>query len=103
MFSIGLALVMGSFIETQQQMGIWTLPVVVFLIVPAFFSSEPNLAPGLKTVFSWIPTSAVSELFKFSMSSSAPINQVLTNLALVGLSSAFLFTVVVWKVRRADR
>ena len=103
MFSIVLALVMGSFIETQQQMGIWTLPVMVFLIVPAFFSSEPNLAPGLRTAFSWLPSSAVSKIFKFSMSSSAPADQLLTNLAVVGLSTALLFAVVIWKVRRSDR
>ncbi len=102
-FSIALALVMGSFVESQAQMAIWTVPVIFFLIIPAFFSSETNLAPALKTAFSWIPTTAVSEIFKFSMSSSAPVDQLLTDMAVVGVSAALFFAVVVWKVKRADR
>ena len=103
LFSIGLALAMGSFIQSRQQLMIWMLPVVFVLIVPAFFSQEPNLAPGLKAVFSWLPTSALVRLFQFSMSSSAPLDQLLTNLAIALVSTALVFAVVVWKVRRADR
>jgi len=103
MFSIGLALVLGSFIQSRQHMVIWMLPVMFVLIIPAFFSQEPNLAPGLKAVFSWLPTSALVRIFQFSMSSSAPLDQLLTNLAIALVSTALVFAAVVWKVRRSDR
>jgi ABC-type Na+ efflux pump permease subunit len=103
MFSIGLALAMGSFIQSRQHMVIWMLPIMFVLIIPAFFSQEPNLAPGLKAVFSWLPTSALVRVFQFSMSSSAPLDQLLTNLAVALVSIALVFTVVAWKVRRSDR
>ena len=103
MFSIGLALAMGSFVRSKQHMVIWMLPVIFVLIIPAFFSQEPNLAPGLKTVFSWLPTSALVRLFQFSLSSSTPLDQLLTNLAIALVSTALVFTVVVWKVRRSDK
>jgi ABC-2 type transport system permease protein len=103
MFSVGLALVMGSFVGSRQHMVIWMLPVVFFLIIPAFFSQEPLLAPGLREIFSWLPTSALARIFQFSMSSSVPLDQLLTNLAIVLASTALLFTAVIWKVRRSDK
>ena len=103
MFSIGLALALGSFIHSQQHMVIWMLPVMFVLIIPAFFSQEPNLAPGLKAIFSWLPTSALVRTFQLSLSSSAPLDQLLTNLAVALGGIVLVFALVVWKVRRADR
>jgi len=103
MFSIGLALTMGSFIRSQQHMSIWMLPVVFILIVPAYFSQEPNLAPSLKAVFSWLPTSALVRIFQFSLSSRAPLDQLLTNLAVALASTVLVYAVVVYKVRESDR
>jgi ABC-2 type transport system permease protein len=103
MFSIGLALAMGSFIQSRQHMVIWMLPVMFVLIIPAYFSQEPNLAPGLKAVFSWLPTSALVRIFQFSLSSSAPVDQLLTNLAVALGGIVLVFAAVTWKVRQADR
>jgi len=103
MFSIGLALALGSFIRSQQHLGIWMLPVIFVLIIPAFFSQEPNLAPGLKAVFSWLPTSALVKIFQFSLSSGAPLDQLMTNLTVALGSIVLVFATVTWKVRRSDR
>jgi len=103
MFSIGLALAMGSFVRSKQHMVIWMLPIMFVLIIPAFFSQEPNLAPGLKGIFSWLPTSALVRIFQFSLSSSVPLDQLLTNLAIVLVSTTLVFAAVIWKVRQADR
>ena len=103
MFSIGLALAMGSSIRSQQHMTIWMLPVMFVLIVPAFFSQEPNLATGLKALFSWLPTSALVRVFQLSLSSSAPLDQLLTNLAVALGWTGLVYAAVVWKVRQSDR
>jgi ABC-2 type transport system permease protein len=103
LFSIGMALVMGSFIQSRQHMRIWMLPVMFLLVVPALFAQEPNLAPGLQTAFAWLPTSALVRIFQFSLSSSAPHNQFLINTAVALVSTALLYMLVAWKVRRSDR
>ena len=102
-FSIGLALAMGSFIQSQQHMVIWMLPVMFILIVPAFFSQEPNLAPGLKAVFSWLPTSALVQVFQFAMSSHAPADRLVLDLAIILVSTALVFAAVVYKVSQSDQ
>jgi ABC-2 type transport system permease protein len=103
LFSIGLALAVGSLARTSQQLAIWLYPVMILLIVPAVFAGFSNLAPGLKAIFSWLPTTALVNIIQYSFSSSAPMGQLLTNLAIVVVSTALVFAVVVWKVRRADR
>jgi len=103
MFSIGLALLVGSFIESPKQINLWSLPILFLFIVPAFFSQEPNLASGLKAVIGWLPTSAFVEMLQFAMSSSIPMEQFVFDLVLTLLSTTLVFTIVVWKLRRSDR
>jgi len=103
MFSIGLALAVGSLARTSQQLALWLAPVMILLIVPSVFAGFSNLAPSLKAIFSWLPTTALVQVFQFSMSSHAPLDRLLFDLAIVLVSTALVFTVVVWKVRRADR
>ncbi len=103
LFSIGLALALGSLVSTQQQMMFWMIPIMFLLIVPSFFAGEPFLAPGLKAVIAWLPTTALVKIFKFSLSSHAPLDQLLSNLGIALVSIALLFGVVVWKVRQTDK
>jgi len=102
-FSIGLALAVGSLARTPQQLAIWLAPIMILLIVPSVFAGFYDLTPGLKTIFSWLPTTALVNIIQYSFSSSAPLDQLLTNLAVALVSTALVFTAVVWKVRRSDR
>lgn len=103
LFSIGMALALGSFVQSPQQLALWMIPIMFVLVIPAVFAQEPNLAAGLKAVISWVPTSALVNIFRFSLSSSAPKDQLLTDLAVALGSTALVFAVVVWQVRRSDR
>jgi ABC-2 type transport system permease protein len=103
LFSIGVALALGAFIKSPQQMTLWMLPIVVVLLIPAFFAQEPNLTANLKAIFSWLPTTALVEMFQFALSSHAPLSQLLTNLTIALGSTGLVFAIVIWKVRRADR
>jgi ABC-2 type transport system permease protein len=102
-FSIAVALVMGSFVQSQRHMLIWMQPVIFLLIVPAFFSQDPNLAPGLKTVFSWLPTTALAQVFQFAMSSHAPTDRLVFDMTLILVITVLVFAAVVYKVRLSDR
>ena len=103
LFSIGLALAVGSLAQTSQQLALWLAPVMILLIVPSVFAGFSNLTPGLRAIFSWLPTTALVQIIRYSFSSSAPVRQLLTNLAIVVVSTTLVFAVVVFKVRRADR
>jgi len=103
LFSIGLALLIGNIVKTPQQLSIWAFPLLTILLVPAFFSQEPLLAPGLKAVFSWLPTTALVEIFQFSFSTHAPTGGLVKALGIALTSTVVIFWVVIWQVRRSDR
>lgn len=103
LFSIGVALAVGVFIKSPQQMTLWMLPIVAVLLIPAFFAQEPLLAGNLKAIFSWLPTTALVEMFQFALSSHAPLSQLLKDLTIALGSTGLVFAIVIWKVRRADR
>jgi ABC-2 type transport system permease protein len=103
LFSIGVALALGVFIKSPQQVRLWMFPIVAVLLVPAFFALEPNLTANLKAIFSWLPTTALVKMFQFALSSHAPLSQLLKDLAIALGSTALVFAVVIWKVRRSDR
>ena len=103
LFSIGLSLALGSFVSNQQQMIFWMVPIIFLLIVPSFFAGEPFLAPGLKAVIAWLPTTALVRIYGFSLSTHVPLDQFLFSMAVLGVCIALLFGVVVWKIRQSDR
>ena len=102
-FSIFLALFFSGLIRNPLTIGILVLPVIAIFVLPAMFQHEPFLAPGLRDVFGVIPTSAMVEVMGFSFSSYAPLNELLTDLAIILVSIVLLYAGVVWQVRRSDR
>jgi hypothetical protein len=103
MFSIGLALAVSSLVHTPQQLALWLAPLMILLIVPTVFAGMTHLAPGLRAIFTWIPTTALVEVFQFAMSSQAPLDQLVFDLAIILVSITLFFALVVLKVRRTDR
>ncbi len=103
LFSIGLALAVGSFIKSIKQLGLWMAVLIILLVVPPLFYMEPNLKAGIRMVMIWAPSSALASLFRFSCSTGATPAQLWPNLAIAVVSIAAVFGLVIWKVRRSDR
>jgi ABC-2 type transport system permease protein len=102
-FSVGLALMMGTFIPSSKHLALYMVPIMLLLIVPSFFANEPLLSPALKALFAWLPTTALVNVFQLSLARSAPLGQLLTDLAIASVWTALIFAAVVWKLRRSDR
>lgn len=103
LFGIGLALALGGLVKSPQQLMIWMIPVIFALLIPPLFSQEPNLSPTLKSLFAWLPTTALVELFQLAISSRVSLNALLTNLAIALVGTALVYSFVIFQVRRADR
>jgi hypothetical protein len=76
--------------------------LLLFLAIPALFYMESNLKAGIRTILTWFPSSALASLFRYSCSIGVTPAQLLPNLAIVFVSIAAVFGLVVWKVRRSD-
>lgn len=103
LFAIGLALLIGSSISSGQQIRLWILPIALILVVPAFFADEPNLTPVVKSVLSWIPTTAIARIIGVSVSNGTMSTSIMTNMAIGLISIAAIYFLVILQVRRSDR
>jgi ABC-type Na+ efflux pump permease subunit len=103
LLAIGLGLLVGSIIKSMKQLGTWMLVLALFLMVPPLFYTAPNLKAGIRLVFTWVPTSALASLLRYSCSTSYTLEQILPNLAVVLISIGIVFGLVIWKVRHYDR
>jgi ABC-type Na+ efflux pump permease subunit len=101
--AIGLALAVGSFVKSAQQLQIWGLVIILFLVVPTLFYMEPNLKPGIRAVLSWFPSAAVASLFRLSCSTGVTAAYLWPSLAVTVVSIASVYGLIIWKVRRSDR
>jgi ABC-2 type transport system permease protein len=103
LFAIGLALLLGSLVPSGQQLTLWMLPVVIIFIIPAFFADEPNLAPGLKSILAWLPSTALSNVLGYSVSDEVLPVSLLMNLAIVLVSILLVYGLVIWRLRQSDQ
>jgi ABC-2 type transport system permease protein len=102
-FSIGLALFFSGVVKTPQMIGILMLPVIAVLVLPAMFQQEAFLAPGLRGIFSVVPTSAMVEIMSYAFSSHAPLKELLIDVGISLGSIILIYTGVIWQIRRSDR
>ena len=103
LLAIGLGLLVGSMLKSMRQLGASMLVLALVLMVPPLFYTAPNLKEGIRLIFTWVPTSALASLLRFSCSTGFGTAQVVPNLAVVILSIGIVFGLVTWKVHRSDR
>ncbi len=103
LLAVGLGLALGSFIKSMKQSGIWMVVLMLFLMIPPLFYMESNLKAGIRMILTWLPSSALASLFRFSCSIGVTPAQLWLNLAVAVASIAAVFGLVIWKVRRSDR
>ncbi len=102
-FTVGVGLLMGSLLKEKQQLSAWTLIMVQPLLLPVFLTSISVLPETVKTLFSFIPTVALSRILQLSFSGRAPLSEYGAELALVFISAALVLALAAWVVRRSDR
>ncbi len=103
LLAIGLGLLVGSYLKSMKQLGVWMLVLVLFLMIPPLFYMSSNLKAGIRLVLTWAPTSALASLFRFACTTGVTLAQILPNLAIATVSIMIVFSLVTWKVRRFDR
>lgn len=103
-FSVAVGLVLGSFYDRQQDVAGPLAGLVLILVgAPVARLLGVELPALVERILSWVPSVALTEVFRAAFLEAVPANQILTNLGLVLAVSLLLFALVIWKVRRSDR
>jgi hypothetical protein len=103
LLAVGLGLALGSYLKIMQQIRIWTLVLMLFLVIPPLFYMESNLRAPIRAFLTWFPSSALASLMRFSCSRGVTAVEVGLNLSISILSILVVYALVVWKVHRSDR
>jgi ABC-type Na+ efflux pump permease subunit len=103
LLAVGLGLALGAFIKSAQQIKIWSLLLILFMVVPPPFYTAPNLKANIRMILTWLPATALSSLFRFACSTGVTPALLLPNLGLAVTSIVVVFGLVIWRVKRSDR
>ncbi len=104
LFTVALGLLLGSLLESRQQLMIWAWVLFIPLLFPVFLSIMTDLLPeNVIRVVNWVPTVALTKVLRVSFSDNAALPEFGPPLVLVSGCALALLTVVAWVVRRADR
>ena len=103
LFCIGVALALGSFIQSPIQLSLLALMILIGLLIPSFFAMEPILKAGIRAFITWLPSVALASLFRYAFSSSPAPAQLWQNLLISLVYIGAIYGLVTWIVRRSDR
>jgi ABC-2 type transport system permease protein len=104
LFSVIMGLILGTLIETHQQLILIANVIMFPLLLPVFLSMMTDLLPAwLIAIMHWLPPVATSDLLLTSFSDQAVLAQSLPRLALLLAVVVALLAWETWLVRRQDR
>jgi ABC-2 type transport system permease protein len=104
LFSSAIGVLVGTFVESNQQIGVWLLVLFVALIAPAQTIGFEEMMPEMaKAALQWMPTVALAQLFQASLIETVPLMQTAARLALVCGYTAVLLAATIGFARRVER
>ncbi|MGB3715985.1 MAG: ABC transporter permease [Candidatus Promineifilaceae bacterium] len=103
LFAVSLGLLLGTVIELQSQIKLWTFILYQPLLIPVFLVILSDILPQpLLTAFEWIPTVAWSFALRASFAEITPVSSYALPLALLIASTMVLLAATTWFVQRSE-
>lgn len=104
LFSVALGLLMGTLFEQSQNMSTMASVLAALLILPLYAVQVISTLPdAVRPVIAWLPSTALTNLFRVSLSRTIPIKSVWTNLLVLAVSATVLYVLAAWRMTRMER
>jgi ABC-2 type transport system permease protein len=104
LFGVALGLLLGSLLESRQQVMLWAWVLVAPLTIPMFLSIMTDVIPDtLVMIFRAIPTVALFELFRMSFAGAVTVGDWGPRLLVLLGWTVVPLGAVVWHLRRSGR
>ena len=102
LFVVALGLLIGSAAESKQQMSLWTLPIMIVVLAPAFLSTlELLLKDEIRALLLWTPSLALMNLVRSSFAEQASFQSIGLDLGVVLGWTIALYTLF-WSILRKE-
>ena len=104
LFSVAAGLVLGSFYEKQQDVIGWMTAILLLLLGSVVVKVlGVDLPVMVDRILPWVPSVALAEICRAAFSENVSITRILSNMAIVIVTSLLLYALVFWKIQRSDR
>ena len=104
LFAVSVGLLLGSLVEANPVLPIWSMMILTVLLLPLFLAIMKDLLPAaVNTIFAWIPTVTLSRVLRGSFSRDLVSMAFSLELLVVAACTAVIMGSVAWAVRRSDR
>lgn len=97
-------LLMGAWFNDAATMNLWMGVLLMLLLAPVLMEEAVHKLPALlRAIIPWAPTTAMVRLFRLAMSGDVPPAVFWPNATILIVTALALYTLVVWRIRQADR
>ena len=104
LFAVAMGLLLGSLFDSSREISGSMAVIILALVAPLYAEMVSiNWPEGLVPLIPWIPSVALSKVYRFSFSGSVNLDQLWLNLGIVLGAALLLYAGVIWAVRRSDR
>lgn len=99
LFSIGLGMLLGTILETQQQYMIWAWFLLMPMMLPMILYLLDDLVPDIVVrIFAWLPTTLQLNLYRAAFSGTLTATDWVTRLAVLSGFAAITLCASAWTV-----
>lgn len=102
LFVVALGLLIGSAVTSKQQMSLWTFPIMILVLAPAFLTTlELLLKDEIRALLRWTPSLALMNLVRASFAEQASLQSIGLDLGVVLGWTMALYTLF-WLILRRE-
>jgi len=103
LFVVAAGLLLGSFVESKQQMTFWGFVIMSIMLLPALLSTASRLlSDGVLAALRWTPSLSLLNLARSSFSEQVSFQSIGLDLAVVLGWAAVLYTLNIVVLRRRE-
>lgn len=104
-FAVLVGLLVGVLSDNPTTVGMWGGLLLLALLGLTMFSTfaDFGLPTVIQTLLDYLPTTALADLFSYSLAEEFPITQVWVNSAALLLAAVAVSGLLAWRLRSADR
>jgi ABC-2 type transport system permease protein len=103
LFVVSVGLLLGSVVESKQQLTLWGFLIITIMLVPALLSILSLLLnDGIRTALRWTPSLSLLNLARSSFSEHVTFQSIGLDLAVVLGWTLVLYTLIIVVLRRSE-
>jgi ABC-2 type transport system permease protein len=105
LFAVSIGLLLGILFDTPASMNLWFGVIIILLLAPIYLERSANLnwPVFIEIIIPWLPSVALSKLIQTSFTGVFPIGQVMLYTGILIVSAVFVYTLVIWQMRKLNR